>query len=399
MRPTLLVPVILAALCLGSCATAVTRSPVAEEKLAIARPYGIDTTALRFYGDLITAEELEPGLKIQVQNFRERYAREIAAGRPIKADTLLLSGGGPDGAFGAGILNGWTQRGDRPTFQNVTGISTGAIIAPFAYLGSKYDPVIEEIYTAYDTDDFVRRNVIAGLFGGVALADTSGLRSLIERYADDALITEIAAEYQKGRLLLIGTTNIDASRPVLWNIGAIAASGHPDAKRLIHDVIQASAAIPVAFPPVLIPVEADGKTYDEMHVDGGATQQVALFSPSVSLKEVDRRVGTRIDRTFYIIVNQKAEKPYEPVEPRVAEVAGASISSLIGGSGSGDIYKIFSIAQRDGAKLRVVAIPKDFDVEWDEPFDPQYMRALFDLGVEMGRRGDEWRTYPFGYVP
>jgi hypothetical protein len=173
----------------------------------------------------------------------------------------------------------------------------------------------------------------AALTGGTALLDASGYRTMIERYIDDEVVRRIAEEYGRGRVLLIGTTNIDASRPVTWNLGAIAASGHPDAKQLIHDVIQASSAIPAAFPPVLIPVEADGQQYDEMHVDGGATQQVTLFSPELRATDIDRALGTRIDRTAWVVMNNKLEKPCDPVRPRLAAIAGRAASSLIGGSG------------------------------------------------------------------
>lgn len=403
MRGLGLVPavaLVLAGLLLGSCGgPAFTRTPITEALLPYGKPYGIDVRGMRYFGDHVDAELVEPALRLQAKKYRAHFPNEVASGRPIKTDSLALSGGGPDGAFGAGVLTGWTARGDRPKFQAVTGISTGAIIAPFAFLGSQYDPVLKEIYTQYDTDDFLRQKVVSGLLGGASLADTSGLRSLIEKYADDGLIADIATEYDEGRMLFIGTTNIDASRPVMWNIGAIAASGHPDRKRLIHDVIQASAAIPVAFPPVIIPVEVDGKLYDEMHVDGGATQQVALLTPSVSLRRLDAMVGTRLDRTIHIIVNQKTDKPYSPVKPRVMSIAGASVSSLINGSGTGDIYKIFTIAQRDGAKMRVVAIPRDFEAPRKEQFDPLYMTALFETGVEMGKSGEFWNPYPEDYEP
>ncbi|MFW6027524.1 MAG: patatin-like phospholipase family protein [bacterium] len=162
----------------------------------------------------------------------------------------------------------------------MTGISTGAIIAVFAFLGPEYDDDLRQMYTSYKTSDLFTRTIFAALTGGSAVLDASGYRSLLEYYIDDGVVARLAEAYRDGRMLLIGTTNIDASRPVIWNIGAIAASGAPYSKKLIHDVIQASSAIPAAFPPVLIPVEANGRTYDEMHVDGGAT--VMLYSPGIS---------------------------------------------------------------------------------------------------------------------
>ena len=207
-------------------------------------------------------------------------------------------------------------------------------------------------------------------------------------------------ESRKGRGLLIGTTNMDASRPVVWSVSSIAATGHPQAKRLIHDVIQASSAIPAAFPPVLIPVEtADGKRYDEMHVDGGATQQVMFFSPEVPIKRIDRAVGVEIDRSIYIVINNKLVKAYDPVKPRVMAIAGRAVGSLIGGSGTGDLYKIFAIAERDDIALNIVWIPTEFDVESTEAFDPVYMKALYELGYEYGLAGDRWIERPPDFEP
>ena len=181
-------------------------------------------------------------------------------GRP-QLEILALSGGGSDGAFGAGVLAGWTERGDRPEFEQVTGVSAGAITAPFAFLGSKYDDQIKEIWTHYNTDQLVVPQLLAGLFGGESIADTTPLRNLVAKYVDREFLKEIAAEYERGRLLTIGTTNLDAKRPVVWNMGAIARHyDDPAAVQLFRDVIIASAAIPGLFPPVNIKVQVERKT-------------------------------------------------------------------------------------------------------------------------------------------
>lgn len=388
---------------LPACTTVLTRNAVPEDKIDTAAPYGIrsDDSVIRTWGDHFSFNDARKKALIESRSERIRHfnAELIAAGEPIPEIALALSGGGPDGAYGAGYLNGWTARGDRPTFNVVTGISTGSIVGVFAFLGSDYDDELQEAYTTYTTDELFRPTIFAGLTGGTALTDSRGYRKLIERYVDDSLVAALAEAHEDGRSLLIGTTNIDAARPVVWNIAAIAASGHPKAKVLIQDVIQASSAIPAAFPPVLIPVEtADGKTYDEMHVDGGATQQVMLFSPNFPMKQIDEAMGVDFDRQLYIIINNKLIKPYEPVRPRLLSIAGTSASSLIGGAGTGDIYKIFAIAQRDEIDLNVIWIPSDFDVEPSEPFDPVYMKALYDLGYEHGLAGDRWQPNPPGYV-
>ena len=386
----------------AACTTVIARAPVPADKIDMAAPYGIRPAdgRLRDWGDALGAGDRDALLRQRAAILRDLYPNEISTGAPIVQTALALSGGGPDGAYGAGLLNGWTARGDRPEFTAVTGISTGAIIAIFAFLGPEYDDALTKIYTTYTTDDLIQPAIFAGLTGGTAVTDTRGYRRLIEDYIDDAVVAEIAANHRRGRTLLIGTTNIDASRPVVWNIGAIAASGHPDARRLIHDIVQASSAIPAAFPPVLIPVEAaDGRRYDEMHVDGGATQQVMLFTPNLPLRALDAALGARFDRTTYVVMNNKLDKPYDPVRPRLIAIAGRAASSLLSGSGSGDIYKIFAIAQRDGIDLNVLWIPEDFAMEAEEPFDPVYMKALYDLGYAHGLAGDRWSSYPPDYAP
>jgi predicted acylesterase/phospholipase RssA len=393
---------LLAALALGACTTLLPRSAVPEDQIATAAPYGIADPrgVLREWGDSLDPQVAENIVAFRTATLRRLHPEAIAAGRPIAERALLLSGGGPDGAFGAGLLNGWTARGDRPEFQMVTGISTGAIIALFAYLGPDYDKALTEIYTTYTTDQLLRRALFSAVTGGSALTDTSGYRRLIEKYVDDEVVRRLGEEQRRGRVLLIGTTNIDAARPVIWNVAGIASTGHPNAKRLIHDIIQASSAIPAAFPPVIIPVTGrDGARYDEMHVDGGATQQVMYFSPSLPMTRIDEELGVRIDRTLYAVINNKLQKPYNPVRPRLLPIAGAAASSLIGGSGGGDLYKIFAMAERDGSALNVLGIPRDFDMEAQEPFDPVYMKALYDLGYEYGLAGDRWLPHPPDFAP
>src|SRR5512136_473332 len=203
---------------------------------------------------------------------------------------LAISGGGDDGAFGAGLLVGWTDRGDRPVFDVVTGVSTGSLSAPFAFLGQKYDAQLKEIYTDTTGNDiFVRRPTVLAAIASDAISDSAPLRSMIARYLDQAMVQRIAEEYNKGRLLFILTTNLDQGRPVIWNIGAIASSTNPKARGLIIDVLLASASIPAVFPPVMLDVTVDGVRHQEMHVDGGTIAQAFLYPPSFSLRSAAAR--------------------------------------------------------------------------------------------------------------
>jgi hypothetical protein len=195
---------------------------------------------------------------------------------------LAISGGGAKSAFGAGLLIGWSEPGTRPEFTIVTGISTGGLTAPFAFLGPAYDQKLKEIYTSYTTADLLIERDVFEIIRNDAITNTDPLRGLIAEYVDAEMMHAMAAEYRKGRVLMIGTTNIDATRPVMWNIGRIANSGDPCALDLIHDVMLASAAIPFAFPPVTIEVEANGMRCEEMHVDGGrlSVGDGSLWAPS-----------------------------------------------------------------------------------------------------------------------
>ncbi len=375
------------------------RNAISEADLATARPYGI-AGLVRVWGDSVGADQRDELLRGIVGRFQRFYAEEIARNEPITQNVLAISGGGAYGAFGAGVMVGWTERGDRPTFDIVTGVSTGAIIGLLAFLGPDYDDDLKRFYTEYSTEDLLRPAFFVALRGGSSVADTSGYRAIIDDFVDDVVVSRLAVAAARGRTLLIGTTNLDASRPVVWNLSAIAASGHPMAKELIRDVIQASSAIPAVMPPVVIPsVTADGETFDEVHVDGGATQQVMLFSPELPISEVDRVLNARIDRSIHIVMNNSARYRYDPVGLDVLSIAGKAMSSLIGGAGAGDIYKIFAIAQRDGIDFNAIWIPESFEEEPEEPFDIEFMGALFEVGNELGREGGSWGAYPPNFAP
>jgi patatin-like phospholipase/acyl hydrolase len=304
---------------------------------------------------------------------------------------LAVSGGGDNGAFGAGVLNGWTETGTRPQFKGVTGVSTGALIAPLAFLGPDYDPILREVYTTINADLVYRfRGLTAAVFND-AMADTSPLAALISKYFDQKMLDAIAAEYRKGRLLLIGTTNLDAQRPVIWNIGAIANSGHPGALALVHQILRASAAIPGAFQPVMIDVELDGRKYQELHVDGGAIAQLFLYPPSLQLG----RAPFKRERQAYIIRNARLDPDYADTERRTISIAGRAIGTMLAASGQNDVLRIYFITRRDGVDYNLAYIGRDFVApEKKGEFDQAYMRALYDYGYREAKAGLEWHKAP-----
>ena len=310
---------------------------------------------------------------------------------------LAISGGGANGAYGAGLLAGWTAAGTRPEFSMVTGISTGALTAPFAFLGSDYDDELKTLYTMMSTKDIAeKKGFIAGIFSD-AMADTKPLRALIERYISTEVIAAIAAEHRRGRRLWIGTTNLDVGRPTIWNLGAIAASDYAEKARLIHDVLQASAAIPVAFPPVLISVEAEGRVYDEMHVDGGTSQQVFVYPAEMDWPGILSRLKAVGRPSVYVIRNAFLDADFNGVQRKVMPIASRSISSLIRTQGMGDLYLIYALCVRDGNDFKLAYIPATFDEQAAEDFDPVYMGKLYELGYEAAKNGYDWRTAPPGF--
>jgi predicted acylesterase/phospholipase RssA len=338
-----------------------------------------------------------------VAEARESARRERASGGaawakgPPPANYLAISGGGDDGAFGAGLLVGWTAAGTRPEFKLVTGVSTGALIAPFAFLGPRYDNVLKAVYTEVTQRDiFSPRNPISGFFGD-AMTDTAPLRRLIGRYVDRKLLDEIAGEYAKGRLLMIGTTNLDTPEPVIWNMTAIAASKDPRAIDLFRRILVASSAIPGAFPPVMIDVEAAGHHYQEMHVDGGAMAQVFAYPPSIRLAELAADEGVQRERRLYVIRNARLDPAWATVQRRTLPIASRAVSSLLQTQGIGDLYRIYVTTQRDGVDFNLAYVPKSFTTPHTKDFDTAYMRALYQVGYDMALAGYPWQKEPPGY--
>lgn len=381
--------VALLGLILAACATPTIdslRDPVPEALVSRSALPGY--SHIRYWGD--------DGDGLTAAMLEEIAAQQKAAGlSPSVRNFLALSGGGSNGAFAAGLLSGWTEAGTRPEFTVVTGVSTGSLIAPFAYLGPPYDQRLSEAYTRITADDVFRRKHVLRVIGSTSAADNTPLRNLVSRYVTDEMVADIARENARGRKLLVGTTNLDAGRPVVWDIGAIAASGMPDRRTLIQDILVASSSIPGVFPPVKIKVVADGRTFDEMHVDGGTSNQAFMFPSNFSVRAQDaklRRSG--IKRTLFVIRNGRVTPEYDPVKPRLASIVGRSISTLITSQGVGDLYRMYANALRDGIAFRAIWVPDSFTMQEPAPFDPAYMKALYQVGLEMGRNGINWATQP-----
>lgn len=382
---------LVAVLLLASCATSGPRLAVPASLVNEADVAGFSN--VRFWGDQ-QPENLNALAKEKFEQTKKSRPSLAKRGTRPVVNYLAISGGGSDGAFGAGLLAGWGESGKRPVFDIVTGVSTGALIAPFVFLGKSYDPVLRELYTTYTTRDFLRKQPIKGLLGGDSLASDKPFQRLIAKYVDEDFMAAVAAEHRTGRRLLIGTTNLDAQRPVIWDAGKIAASGHPQSLQLLRQVFLASASIPALFPPVFINVTADGTLYQEMHVDGGTTTQVFLIPTQMMLGSIDRKYGVSPRRRLYIIRNGRVSPETKPVRDRTFSIASRSISTLIKYQGIGDLYQLHNFARRNGITYRLAYIPKDVQDTSTEPFDREYMTKLFDIGYQFGRKGYRWKSKP-----
>ena len=389
-RKNLIIIFILSALLLSGCATSYKRNPLPEAYGDIAQiPY---IPYARFWGDKVPR-----WLQEKIDDLKEEIRQNESETEDISNDYLAISGGGANGAFGAGLLLGWTRAGNRPEFRSVSGISTGAIIAPFAFLGPRYDAQLKKLYTTVSTKDILEKRSLFSILTADSASDTTPLRKMLEDIIDVKVLEDIVVEHDKGRRLLIGTTNLDANRPVIWNIGIIAKSGAPNALELVRDILLASASIPGMFPPVYIEVEANGRRYDEIHVDGGTSSQVFLYPASLDMRWLMRQVGLKGESRIFVIRNSRIEPNWETTKPKIFPILNRSISSLIRTQGIGDLYRIYLSAQRDGMDYNVAFIPSDFNEKPKEEFDPEYMGKLFALGYQMAKNGYPWEKVPPGF--
>jgi len=290
---------------------------------------------------------------------------------------LALSGGGDDGAFGAGYLAGWSQSGDRPDFAVVTGVSTGALMAPFVFLGSRYDDALRKSYTETTAADVFE-------FGSTpeSMLDDWPLKKTIEKRVTPELLQAIAAEQHKGRRLFVVTSNLDAGRPVVWNMGAIAAQAGDKALALFREVLLASSSIPGIFQPVHIAVMVDGRQVDEMHSDGTVTAPFYVAPESVLSGDAEM---LRPTRELYVVANSKLRPDFHLVDPSKLSIVGRFISIALKEGMRMQISRTQHAADRMGMALHLVSIPDTFTSASQKSFDPKYMSQLYAVGEQRGR--------------
>ena len=334
------------------------------------------------------------------RSFEQESATEFPVGPDgvVHYAHLALSGGGANGAFGAGFLVGWSNTGTRPPFKIVTGVSTGALMAPFVFAGPEYDAALTEFYTTTSSLNIFRMlSIVPQLLGGESLADSGPLRLMIERQVDAELLRRVAAAHNGGRRLYIATADLDSQRVWVWNMGLIAASGRPEAARLFQQIMLASASVPVAFPPVFFQVEAGGRRFDEMHVDGGVGARVFFSGGVFSFTAAREGVGRGAGREELYIIHNGQLLPSPEATPR--SLRGIGLRSFESASKSavvGDLFRIYAVTLRERAGFNWITIPEDVDLAGNELFDPVKMRELYELGHQRARADSPWITDPPG---
>jgi predicted acylesterase/phospholipase RssA len=375
-RRTLLVRpfALLAAMLILAGCSSLPRTPYAASDAAASTV--LDLGELRRYAD-------EPASTFLGTNVSSRAG-------PISY--LALSGGGAGGAYGAGVLNGWTAAGTRPKFAAVSGVSTGALIAPFAFLGPAYDATLRDIYTSGIAESLLNTpNIVHAVFGS-GLFGNARLRELVARYIGQDMLVAIAAEHAKGRDLLIVTTNLDTQRTVIWDMGRIAAIGSPQALILFRDVVGASASIPVVFPPMLIDAEVNGRRFQEMHVDGGVTAPVLTLPEAFLLRNEGFATGLRMN--IYVLINDKVERDFQLVRNSTIDIAARASASVTKTQIRSVLYETYEFARRNSLGFNVTYIDRDVPSPGSSGFETSYMRSLYQYGYDKAKTGDFWAKAP-----
>jgi predicted acylesterase/phospholipase RssA len=312
----------------------------------------------------------------------------LRADEPL--NILALSGGGADGAFGAGALVGLSRSGSRPQFSVVTGVSAGALIAPYAFLGPDWDQQLIDIYTTGSGEHLLQSRGIAALFGSSVYSGTP-LKELVDRYATDALIQAVAHEAATGRLLLVATTDVGTGEPVVWDLGSIAMYGGPGARALFRDVLVASASVPGMFPPVVIRVQEQEALYDEVHVDGTIT--VPFFVP-LALAEAPKDVmGHSRPAAVYVIVDGRLSEEPLAIRLRARAILSRSVSAGLNHLLRTTLELTATNAELQGASLQYAAIPITYPKLSPFDFHAETARSLFRYGCESAESGQLWISY------
>jgi len=352
----------------------------------------IDITGVRAESSSITPQ-IQDRVERAVRWDLQRASAQTGDPPPKSLNILAITGGGVYGAFDVGILKGWTDSGNRPEFDVVTGVSTGAFIAPFAFLGKKYDDFLVKNYLDLTADQIYReKSLISGILSE-SIASSKPLKRKIEGAITQEVFDEIAAAHKKGLRLYVGTTNLDTRALVIWDLGAIAASGKPGALELMRNVILASGSVPGFYPPAYIDIEVNGKKYQEMHVDGGASCNV--FVRPFMLGVDKQNPGNAFGSNVYVISSGKLFADSGKVDPNLIDITTSAITSLLYAGTRSDINAIYNLALDTGMNFNLTAVPDNLTISGDcLSVDPKEMRTLFQTGYQLSLSGRCWSNKP-----
>lgn len=390
---TRLISIILTCLLVSSCATRLPALPVEYAKRL---PWG--------------AVDPDSGLTVGIDHSIQKMGSgqmppdTDGDGKP-NYTLLLVSGGGAKGAFGAGVLKGWSELGSRPDFTIVTGVSTGALMSTWVFLGSDQDPALQRFYTrTSNAQIFRRRNILSAMFGD-SILDTTPLHNTLAAAIDESMLDAVAAEYRRGRRLYVASTDLDNNRLVVWDLGAIAASGHPDRLKRYHDALIASASIPVGFPPVYFSIDVDGQRYSQMHVDGGAVANFLLTGFILDRQKAMAAAPVNQDTVnadLYLLLNNQLtpQAPTRPVNPTLVSIAAAASWATSWSAQTSQMVRAYRAANGIGMGFHLAGIPDDYDGPLPiVGFVPDEMQALFEFGQSRAKSAGFWLQAPPGIDP
>jgi predicted acylesterase/phospholipase RssA len=379
--------------CVGPGRDIVRRSARSEQELREAAGW-YDPEAQAAVQNTIRTEDL-----LAFAN-QARAARKPEIPSPHKS-ILVLSGGGAYGAYPAGVLVGWSESGQRPQFDVVTGISTGSLLGCFAFLGQAYDKELRHFYTEVSNDDIFRKRHLPFSLLSSSLADSAPLARLIDEAITDERVAEMAAEHRKGRRLYIGTSDLDTRRAVVWDMGALAARDAPGDRQLFRNILLASAAIPGFFPPVRLGVTVDGVPHIERHVDGGTSSSMFFAPPWVPPEQRDKLPASWLyGSDLYVLVAGKVYPDPAPAGSRPLPIASRAVSTLMYDQTRSDLHKLFLLSILTGMNYNVSVIPRDLPAPTSATdFIPEQMCVMFEAGREWARTNRQWRQTPPGYEP
>lgn len=366
-----------------------TRPPALPEAYSDKLPWGAIDLDIRKSGKFTLRDSLGSALIKKAND-------HSSSNETVPINILTLSGGGTRGAFGAGLLSGWTDSGDIPEFDIVTGVSTGAVMATFVFLGGDELEKVKAFYTKMYTED-IYTNSWLSFFGQAYLMNPAPLKKLFSNNFNEALLKRVAAAHAKGRRLYIGTTNIDTGQLIVWDMGAIASSSRSDKYQRFSDIIYASSAMPIFLPPQYISVDIEDKQYYQMHVDGGIYSHVFMIGLFVNWEEVlelGDDANLNFDVTLYTIANRKYRNrtAYDPVEQSPSSVISAFIETETDLLFDRSMYRLYDSCMQKGIKFRMAAVPKDVNyVDVATEFNPEKMLKLYNVGYSFGLNGVKWQ--------